>query len=69
MFEKLDRRDFLADVHPLLTAEERARFDEAAGKRAFLRVFEGFIMKIPGNEWATTPKLLEKHGFAGGATK
>lgn len=69
MFEKLNRRDFLADVHPLLTAEERARFDDAAGKRAFLDVFEGFIAKIPGKEWGTTPELLEKHGFAGAATK
>ena len=28
MFEKLERRDFLADVRPLLTAEEQAGFDE-----------------------------------------
>jgi predicted nucleotidyltransferase component of viral defense system len=69
MFEKLGRRDFLADVHPLLTAEERARFDEAAGKRAFLRVFEGFIAKIPGKGWATTPELLKKHGLGDGAKK
>ncbi len=66
MFEKLKRRGFLADVHPLLTAEERARFDDAAGKRAFQQVFEGFISKMPGKAWATTPKLLKKHGFAGG---
>jgi hypothetical protein len=66
MFEKVDRRDFLADVHPLLTADERARFDEAAGKGAFLRVFDGFITKIPGKEWATTPELLKKFGFASG---
>ena len=69
MFEKLDRRDFLADVHPLLTAEERARFDEAAGERAFLRVFDGFITKIPGKEWATTPELLKKYGFAHGTAQ
>jgi predicted nucleotidyltransferase component of viral defense system len=46
MFEKLDQRNFLTDVHPMLTAEERARFDEAAGKRELLRVFDGFISKI-----------------------
>jgi predicted nucleotidyltransferase component of viral defense system len=69
MFEKLDRRNFLTDVHPLLIAEERAQFDEAAGKRAFLRVFNGFITKIPGKEWATTPALLKKHGLAEGDTK
>lgn len=69
MFEKLDRLDFLTDVHPLLTAEERARFDDAAGKRAFLRVFEGFIAKIPGKEWATTPELFKKHGLVGGTKR
>jgi predicted nucleotidyltransferase component of viral defense system len=65
MFEKLERRGFLADVHPLLAADERARFDDAAGKRAFQRVFEGLIGAIPGKAWATTPDLLKKHGFEG----
>jgi predicted nucleotidyltransferase component of viral defense system len=69
MFDKLEREGFLADVHPLLTAEERARFGEAAGKRAFLGVFNRLITNIPGKEWATTPKLLEKHGLAGGDTE
>jgi len=69
MFEKLERSGFLADVHPLLTAEERARFDNAAGKRAFEQVFEGFISKMPGKAWATTPELLKKHGLAGGTQK
>jgi hypothetical protein len=69
MFEKLERRGFLADVQPLLTVEERARFDDAAGKRAFHLVFEGFISKIPGRAWAATPELLKKHGFAGGTQK
>ena len=64
MFEKLARRDFLADVRPLLTAEEQPRFDTAAGKRAFSRVFDGFIARIPGKAWATTPALLSQHGFS-----
>lgn len=63
MFEKLERRGFLAGVHPLLTAEERERFDDAAGKRAFRRVFEGFINRMPGKAWATTQELLKKHGL------
>jgi predicted nucleotidyltransferase component of viral defense system len=63
MLEKLERQGFLADVLPLLTAEERAKFDEAAGKRAFSRVFNGFISKIPGKAWASTPELLKKHGL------
>jgi hypothetical protein len=69
MFENLERRGFLADVHPLLTAEQRARFDAAAGRRAFRDVFEGLISRIPGKPWATTPELLEKHGFDSRAQK
>jgi predicted nucleotidyltransferase component of viral defense system len=65
MFEKLDRHGFLADVHPLLMAEERARFDDAHGKRAFHQVLDEFIGRIPGKAWATTPEMLEKHGLAG----
>lgn len=69
MFEKLERPGFLADVHPLLTAEERERFDDAAGKRAFQQVFDGFIGKMPGKAWATTPELLKKHGLSGGGQR
>ena len=65
MLEKLERRGFLADVLPLLTVEERNRFNDAAGKRAFQTVFEGFITKIPGKAWASTPDLLKKHGVGG----
>lgn len=61
MLEKLERSGFLADVHPLLTAEERARFDDEAGVRAFCRVFEAFISKLPGKGWKTTPELLKRH--------
>jgi predicted nucleotidyltransferase component of viral defense system len=63
MFEKLERRGFLADVRPLLTAEEQERFDEAASKRAFSKVFDGFITRIPGKAWATTPEMLKKFGL------
>ncbi|MEJ1967073.1 MAG: nucleotidyl transferase AbiEii/AbiGii toxin family protein [Rhizomicrobium sp.] len=66
MFDKLERRGFLADVHPLLAADERARFDDAAGRRAFQRVFEGLIGSIPGRAWASTPDLLKKYGLGGG---
>lgn len=69
MFEKLDRRGFLGDVRPLLTAEEQARFDDAEGKRVFKRVFDGFVSLIPGKEWATTPDLRKKHGLDGGGEK
>jgi predicted nucleotidyltransferase component of viral defense system len=63
MFEKLERRGFLADVRPLLTAGEQERFDETAGKRAFSKVFDRFITRIPGKAWATTPEMLKKFGL------
>jgi predicted nucleotidyltransferase component of viral defense system len=67
MFEKLERRGFLADVRPLLAAEEQARFDEAAGKRAFNKVFNNLISRIPGKVWAKTSELLAQHRFDEGA--
>nr|WP_283817625.1 hypothetical protein [Bradyrhizobium diazoefficiens] len=39
MFDKLERPDFLADVKPLLTAEEAARFTDGAGREAFAAMF------------------------------
>ncbi|WP_316171098.1 nucleotidyl transferase AbiEii/AbiGii toxin family protein [Bradyrhizobium sp. SZCCHNRI1058] len=66
MFEKLDRRGFLADVRPLLTAEEQEKFDDAEGKRVFARVFNEVVSLIPGKAWASTPDLLKKHGLDGG---
>jgi predicted nucleotidyltransferase component of viral defense system len=60
MFAKLARGDFLADVVPLLTADEAANFDAAAGKRAFASVFSKFIQLMPGRPWASTPKMIEE---------
>jgi predicted nucleotidyltransferase component of viral defense system len=61
MFEKIARGNFLADVIPLLTAEEAAKFDYAAGRRAFGSVFSRLIQLIPGKPWASTPKMIEEH--------
>jgi predicted nucleotidyltransferase component of viral defense system len=64
MFNKLEQKHFLADVKPLLTAEEAARFDDAAGMAAFDRVFRALVEQIPGKPWALTPDMLKKHGLA-----
>lgn len=61
---KLDSRRFLADVRPLLTAEEAEGFDEKAGRKAFASVFTAFIRNFPGEPWANTPKMLERYGLA-----
>lgn len=54
MFAKLERPDFLADVRPLLTADEAERFDDAAATAAFTAVFDRIIRQIPGKSWANT---------------
>jgi predicted nucleotidyltransferase component of viral defense system len=64
MFEKLERADFLADVKPLLTAEEAARFSDERGREAFAAVFREFVRVIPGDPWANTADRIEQHGLA-----
>jgi predicted nucleotidyltransferase component of viral defense system len=64
MFEKLERPDFLADVKPLLTAEEAERFTDEAGREAFAAVFRDLIQVIPGEAWANTAEKIEEHDLA-----
>jgi predicted nucleotidyltransferase component of viral defense system len=64
MFEKLERPDFLADVKPLLTAEEAARFTNDTAKRAFALVFRDIIQLIPGEPWANTVGKIDQHSLA-----
>jgi hypothetical protein len=64
MFDKLERPDFLADVKPLLTAEEAARFTEEAGREAFAAVFRDIVQVIPGEPWASTADKIEQHKLA-----
>ena len=59
MFEKLDDRNFMADVRPLLVADEREAFNEAAGRSAFIAVFDGIIRLIPGAAWARSEEMLK----------
>lgn len=64
MFEKLERPDFLADVKPLLTAEEAARFTDEVGREAFAAVFRDIVQVIPGEAWANTADKIEQHELA-----
>jgi predicted nucleotidyltransferase component of viral defense system len=64
MFEKLERPNFLADVKPLLTAEEVAQFTDDAGRQAFAAVFRDIVQVIPGEPWANTADRIEQHGLA-----
>jgi hypothetical protein len=63
MFEKLDDRNFMADVRPLLAADERDAFDEAAAQASFIAVFDRFIRLIPGAAWARTNEMRKRFGL------
>jgi predicted nucleotidyltransferase component of viral defense system len=63
MFGKLDGPAFLADVRPLLSAEEAKKFDDAAARAAFAKVFSTFIKRIPGRAWKKTSELAEQYGM------
>lgn len=57
MFDKLDDRNFMADVRPLLAADERATFNDAAARASFITVFDRIICLIPGTAWARTDEM------------
>jgi predicted nucleotidyltransferase component of viral defense system len=63
MFDKLQDSAFLADVRPLLSAEEAKKFDAKAAKEAFRLVFSTFIKRIPGKAWKNSKQLTEQHGM------
>ncbi|AGY58010.1 nucleotidyl transferase AbiEii/AbiGii toxin family protein [Gloeobacter kilaueensis] len=63
MFEKLDERNFMADVRPLLAADERETFDEAAARASFIAVFDQIIRLLPGAAWARTDEMRKRFGL------
>jgi len=54
---------FLADVPPLLAADEAATFDDEAGRTAFRTVYSTFIKHLPGNAWAQSAETAERLGM------
>ena len=69
MFAKLENTAFLADVRPLLAADEAEGFDDKAARAAFQVVFTDFIKRIPGNAWAQTGEMAERFGMPDLATE
>jgi predicted nucleotidyltransferase component of viral defense system len=63
MFAKLAEPSFLADVRPLLAAEEAIKLDAAAAHAAFGAVFQNFIKRIPGERWKKTKEMAEQFGM------
>jgi predicted nucleotidyltransferase component of viral defense system len=64
MFDKLAEPSFLADVRPLLAAEEAKKFDDAAVRAAFGAVFQNFIKRIPGSRWKRTKEMAAQFGMS-----
>ncbi|UGY11950.1 nucleotidyl transferase AbiEii/AbiGii toxin family protein (plasmid) [Bradyrhizobium septentrionale] len=60
MWAKLEDPSFLADVRPLLAADDAEDFDAEAETAAFVTVFTEFIKRIPGHAWAETPAMAKK---------
>lgn len=65
MFAKLENANFLADVRPLLAADEAEKFDDKAGRAAFQAVFMEFIKRLPGKTWARSAEMAEQFGMPG----
>ena len=63
MWAKLAEPSFLADVRPLLSADDAEEFDSKAERAAFVSVFTEFIKRIPGHVWAETPAVAAKFGM------
>lgn len=63
MWAKLANPAFMADVRPLLAAEEAEGFDDAAARVAFTSVFLNFITRFPGERWVRTKEMAEHHGM------
>ncbi|OAF04319.1 hypothetical protein AYJ54_24330 [Bradyrhizobium centrolobii] len=63
MLAKIERKNFMADVRPLLSAEEAEKFDDAAARSTFRIVFQTFIKVIPGKQWALTAEKATALGI------
>jgi len=64
MFAKLANPGFMADVRPLLSADEAERFDGATARAAFRAVFLSVVKRFPGQAWARTEEMAARFGMA-----
>jgi predicted nucleotidyltransferase component of viral defense system len=64
MFAKLLDPGFLADIRPLLAAEESKRLTDDMIHRSFAKVFSRYIAMIEGEPWARSEEMKEHFGIA-----
>lgn len=60
MFAKLANPTFLADIRPLLSAEEAQALTDEAIRKGFGAVFRRIIAALPGEPWARTPEMAKR---------
>ncbi|MYA96671.1 MAG: nucleotidyl transferase AbiEii/AbiGii toxin family protein [Nitrospinae bacterium] len=60
MFAKLANPAFLTDMRPLVSVEHAGKLDEDSTKEAFRQVLRELVDLIPGENWAQTPKMLDR---------
>lgn len=63
MLSKLAHAGFLADIRPLLSAEDADALTEESMNASFMSVFDGLIGQIPGHAWARTDDMKERFGL------
>jgi predicted nucleotidyltransferase component of viral defense system len=63
MFAKLKNPGFLADMRPLLSAEQAEQLTDDAIKTAFAEVFHRLVVPLPGEPWALTEAMKERYGM------
>lgn len=63
MFAKLANPNFLADIRPLLSAEQAALLTERSIKEAFENVFSRLICRIPGDPWLRCDEMKQRFGI------
>jgi predicted nucleotidyltransferase component of viral defense system len=64
MFAKLAAPRFMADIRPLLSADQAELLTEDAIQRAFVAVFTTLIGIMPGEPWAKTSDMKKRFGIA-----
>ena len=63
MLAKLVNPGFLADISPLISADEADRLNDESINDAFTDVFTNFIGQLPGDPWARTDEKLKQFGL------
>ncbi|MBT9587914.1 hypothetical protein IV102_31555 [bacterium] len=63
MFAKLKNPGFLAEMRPLLSAEQAEQLTDDAIKTAFAEVFHRLVVRLPGDPWALTEAMKERYGM------